>query len=210
MNFKSHSFRHAEVVLKEPEFIEQYNELQNILNELSEEDIIIKHRAYGAVNIDKTPKSISPAINALLKERFIHFGWAYESRIFQDPDYSENTWRLDFAKMDISIEVAFNHSTVIAWNLIKPVLASELNHVQKAIQTKIGVIITVTEEMKKKGGFDGAIGTFEQFQKYLPTFQNLLPTPILLIGLEAPETFEIDIVQHAPRKKIGMVKMIHP
>ena len=64
---------------------------------------------------------------------------------------------------DISIEVAFNHSTVIAWNLIKPALASELNHVQKAIQTKIGVIITATNDMKVAGGFDSAIGTYEKF-----------------------------------------------
>ncbi|MDX1699017.1 MAG: hypothetical protein R3250_00295 [Melioribacteraceae bacterium] len=208
MQFETYSFRHAEVLLREPEFNEQGEELLNIISNLSEDEIIEKHRRYGIQNIEKTPKSVSSAINALLKERLVQADWSIESPIFQDPLYSENTWRLDFAKKDISIEVAFNHSTVIAWNLIKPVLASELNHVQKAIQTRIGIIITVTEDMKRKGGFDGAIGTYEQFQKYLPTFQNLLPTPILLIGLRSPETFEIEVVQHAPRKKIGIIKMV--
>src|SRR5690606_26198723 len=116
---------------------------------------------------ERTPKSISKAINDLLKERFTERGWVSESGIFQDTQYTGDTWRLDFAKQDISIEVAFNHSTVIAWNLIKPVLASELNHVQKAIQTKIGVIITATNDMKSLGGFDGAIGTYEKFLDYL-------------------------------------------
>ena len=89
------------------------------------------------------------------------FGWREESPIFQDTDYQGDTWRLDFAKENISIEVAFNHGSVIAWNLLKPVLASELNHVQKAIQTKVGVIICATDGMKTTGGFDGAVGSYE-------------------------------------------------
>ena len=208
MQFETYSFRHAEVLLREPEYKEQGEELFDIISSLSEDEIIEEHRKYGIQNIEKTLLSISTAINALLKERLVQAVWSRESPIFQDHSYRAKTWRLDFAKKDISIEVAFNHSTVIAWNLIKPVLASELNHVQKAIQTRIGIIITATVNMKKKGGFDKAVGTYEQFQKYLPTFQNLLPTPILLIGLRSPETFEIEIVQHAPRKKIGIIKMI--
>lgn len=112
---------------------------------------------------------------------------------------------MDFAKKDISIEVGFNHSSVIAWNLTKPVLASELNHVQKAIQTKIGVIITATEELKQKGGFDGAIGTYEKYLDYLPPLNNLLTVPLFIIGLKAPSTFKITQHQFAPRKKIGKI-----
>jgi len=203
MNYITHSFRHSEVILNEPQFIEQYQELLNILDGITENNIIDKHQSYGNDDIEKTPKSISKAINDLLKERFTANHWVRESGIFQDNQYTGDTWRLDFAKQDISIEVAFNHSTVIAWNLIKPVLASELNHVQKAIQTKIGVIITATNNMKKSGGFDGAIGTYEKFLDYLPPLQNLLTVPLLIIGLTAPETFKIEHNQIAPRKKIG-------
>jgi len=205
MNYTTHSFRHAEVILREPQFIEQYQELLDILNNITEEDIITKHLSYGAENIERTPKSISKAINDLLKERFTEHEWVSESGIFQDTQYTGDTWRLDFAKQDISIEVAFNHSTVIAWNLIKPVLASELNHVQKAIQTKIGVLITATNDMKRLGGFDGAIGTYEKFLDYLPPLQNLLTVPLLIIGLTPPDTFRIEYNQIAPRKKIGEV-----
>lgn len=211
MEFVTHSFRHAEVILHEPEFIDQYKEILNILSNISDEDLINKHLSYGANNILKTPKSISRAINELLKERFRALEWSHESPIFQAADYTGETWRLDFAKADISMEVAFNHSTVIAWNLIKPVLASELNHVQKAIQTKIGIVITATQNMKIMGGFDGAIGTYEKFLDYLPPLQNLLTTPLLIIGLKAPSSFQIVHTQPEPRKTIGEIrKYINP
>ena len=205
MNYRLHSFRHAEVILNEPEFKEQYEELIRVIENISDHDIVTRHMNYGVNDESNTPKSISRAINDLLKERYLSFGWNDESRIFQDTQYTGETWRLDFAKNDISIEVAFNHSTVIAWNLIKPVLASELNHIQKAVQTRIGVIITATNEMKQEGGFDGAIGTFEKFIDYLPPLQNVLTVPLLIMGLEKPETFKIEHFQLAPRKKIGRV-----
>ncbi|MEZ4857315.1 MAG: hypothetical protein R2781_00720 [Flavobacteriaceae bacterium] len=205
MNFRTHSFRHAEVILNEPEFINQYHQLIEVIRNITDNDIIMKHVGYGSLDEASTPKSISRAINDLLKERYLVKNWNSESGIFQDTQYQGETWRLDFAKDDISIEVAFNHSTVIAWNLIKPVLASELNHVQKAIQTKIGVIITATNELKQEGGFDGAIGTFEKFLDYLPPLQNILTVPLLIIGLEKPESFKIEHFQLAPRKKIGRV-----
>ena len=207
MDFVTHSFRHAEVILHEPVFIHQYNELMYIIRNITDEDIIAKHNSYGESDIIHTPKSLSRAINDLLKERLRAADWSHESPIFQAADYTGETWRLDFAKQDISVEVAFNHSTVIAWNLIKPVLASELNHVQKAIQTKIGVLITATQNMKTFGGFDGAIGTYEKFLDYLPPLQNLLTVPLLIIGLKAPSSFRIIHTTPEPRKTIGQIQM---
>jgi hypothetical protein len=208
MNYKLHSFRNAEVILGQPEFVDQYREILQVIDSITEGDLITTHNSHGLVDIERTPKSISVSINKLLKERFSGLGWLSESAIFQDSNYMGDTWRLDFAKRDISIEVGFNHSSVIAWNLIKPVLASELNHVVKAIQTQIGVIITATEELQIKGGFDPAIGVYEKYLDYLKPLRNVLTSPLLIIGLEAPNTFEIDVVQHAPRKKIGVVRMI--
>jgi len=205
MRFLAHSFRHADVILREPELIDQYQELINIIESISDSDLIAKHESFGLEDEEKIPKSISKAINELLKESFIAHQWKEEAGIFQNPDYTGDNWRLDFAKDDISIEVGFNHASVIAWNLIKPVLASELNHVEKAIQTRVGVIITATNEMKEKGGFDGAIGSFEKYLDYLPPLRNLLTVPLLIIGLTAPEQFHIDHHQLKPRKKIGKI-----
>ena len=205
MLYKYHSFRHAGVIFHEPEFIEQFYEITGIIDSISEQDLIDRHISYGSTNIDFTPKSLSRAINHILHEKFVAAEWSAESKIFQDSKYQGDTWRLDFAKKDVSIEVGFNHSSVIAWNLLKPILASELNHVNKAIQTKIGVIITATEALKRLGGFDGAIGTYEKYLEYLPPLNNVLTVPLFLIGLEPPTTFHVEQYQHAPRKKIGRI-----
>ncbi|MGQ2982413.1 BglII/BstYI family type II restriction endonuclease [Flavobacterium sp.] len=210
MNFINHSFRHAEVIFQEPEFREQFEEIIQIIVDITDDDLIARHQSYGTVSEEFLPKSLSRAINHLLQERFLAAGWHGESSIFRDPDYQGDTWRLDFAKQDVSVEVAFNHGSVVAWNLLKPVLASELNHVQKAIQTKIGLIIAATEELKRAGGFDGAIGTYERYIEFLPPLNNILTVPIFIIGLKAPETFRIEQFQLAPRKKVGRVVMREP
>lgn len=205
MEFDEHSFRHASDIFRNDEFAPFYGQLVEVIQGVSDEDLIARHESYGDPDEERTPKSLSKAINALLKERLIDSGWHTESNIFQNRDYTGDTWRLDFASELLSVEVAFNHSTVIAWNLIKPVLASELNHVDKAIQTRGGVIIAAKQEMKIAGGFDSAVGTFEKFLHHLDPLRNLLTVPIMLIGLNAPRTFEIEHFQFARRKKIGRV-----
>lgn len=205
MRFTEYSFRHASSIFHSDGFANEYQEIITTLSSISDEDLIAEHQNYGAEDESRTPKSISRAINNLFKSRLEQLGWSSESEIFQNPDYTGDRWRLDFAKHPFSVEVAFNHSTVIAWNLIKPVLAGELNHVQKAIQTNGGIIICATQELKDAGGFDSAVGTFEKFIEHLDPLRNLLTVPIMIIGLQAPETFRIEQFQLAPRKKIGRV-----
>lgn len=202
MRYRTHDHRHAQnLFLTDPRFTPLFNEIVEVLDGISDEDLIAKYN----LNTRENKKSLSETINALLREELQTRGWQAESAIFSDPSYASardnKRWRLDFAKDEISIEVAFNHGEAIAWNLIKPVLASELNHVAKEIQTSAGVIICATESMKKAGNFDGAVGTFEKFLRYLAPMQNMLPTPILIIGLDAPESFHVDkttkqIVRH--------------
>ena len=136
-------------------------------------------------------------------------GWNSQSYIFADPEYSDNkgAWRLDFAKDNIEIEVAFNHGGNVSWNLIKPVLSSELNHVEKAIQTQAGIVITATDNMKKAGGFDGAVGSYEKYVEYLKPLNNLLTTPMMIIGLEPSETFVVVHEKH-DGKTIGKINKI--
>jgi hypothetical protein len=118
MQFVSTSFRHAGVILNEPDFVEQFSEVIDVIQGITEQDIINKHTSYGAKDEERVPKSLSVAINELFKERFVELNWIPESEIFQDSNYQGDTWRLDFAKKDISIEVAFNQLTVITWSLI--------------------------------------------------------------------------------------------
>ena len=71
-------------------------------------------------------------------------------------------------------------------------LASELNHVEKAIQTSAGIIITVNNDMKKMGNFDDAIASFEKFKQYLKPLNNILTVPMIIIGIKPPKTFFIN------------------
>lgn len=202
MKYITYSHRYAKEIFEvNQEFTTLWNEIQEALNHITDEDIIKEFESEK-----REAKSISEAINKLIKRELLNRGWQAESPIFADKDYVDNkgTWRLDFAKDDIAVEVAFNHGGNVSWNLIKPVLSSELNHVSKAIQTKAGILITATDEMKKAGGFDGAVGTYEKYVEYLKPLNNILTTPLLIIGLKKPETFHIN-VQTMDKKKMGTV-----
>jgi hypothetical protein len=147
--------------------------------------------------------SISDAINKLLDVELVKRGWIPQSAIFQGEDYSEKKWRLDFSKRiknpekgisGMAIEVAFNHGEAIAWNLMKPVLAAEMNQVelQTEIGSGVGVYICAASDLKEAGGFDGAVGEYEKVLRYLsPMFQKL-SVPLIIVGLNAPETFKIE------------------
>lgn len=193
MRYQVYEHRHAlNLFTTDREFVPLYQEIIGVLDGISDDDIIAEYSANHRENI----KSLSEPINTLIRSRLSALGWRAESAIFSDPAYAEaqdkKRWRLDFAKEKISVEVAFNHGEAIAWNLIKPVLASELNHVAKDIQTSAGIIICATDGMKKAGNFDSAVGSYEKFLRYLLPLQNMLPTPILIIGLEVPDSFHID------------------
>lgn len=202
MEFELHSHRYATSILeKEEEFQETWGEIKQAITNVTDEMLIeLFNKKYALTN-----KSLSKVINELLKDQLVDYGWKKESPIFQDNQYNDNTWRLDFAKDNISVEVAFNHSGSVAWNLLKPVIASELNHVNKAIQTKVGVIICATEEMKLAGGFDSAIGTLETYKSYLLPLQSQLSVPIALVGLKKPSSFHLEHYKLEENKTLGRI-----
>jgi hypothetical protein len=202
MKYSIHSHRNGKELL-ETQHREIWEELQKVLDEITEEDLIKQFP------LSKNKMSLSSAINNLIKERLSSKEWVPEAPIFQDPEYSqkrETIWRLDFAKGPISIEVSFNHGEALAWNLTKPTLASEMNHVRKAIQTKVGVIILVKEGMKSAGAFDGAVGSYEKAIRYLKPMHTLLTVPTVLIGLKAPKTFEVEKEMRNGRN-VGVIKL---
>ena len=212
MKYVIHSHRYADIIFQiDPDLKYQWESVKKVLDEITDEDIIAEF-----MNMSRDAKSISEAINVVIKQRMVDAKWQAESYIFSDPKYQKTTkkkdkglWRLDFAKENgISVEVAFNHRSDCSWNLIKPVLASELNHVAKAIQTKAGIIICATDEMKAAGGFDSAVGTYETYLTYLDPMRNILTAPLLVIGLKAPETFKIQLRKVAPNKTVGDIVMI--
>jgi hypothetical protein len=175
-----------------PDFSPSWDQLCFALEGITDEDLAEAFNVAAARR--ENCKSLSDAINRLIDERLPSEDWQRESPIFNDEEYlsrRETRWRLDFANDLIAVEVAFNHGEAIAWNLLKPVLAAELNHVDKAVQSRAGVVITVTEQMKRAGNFDAAVGTYEKFLRYLPPLMDHLTVPMVIIGLEPPRGFSI-------------------
>lgn len=193
MNYEIYSFKHGRELFEiNPDFTSLWNEIQLALDGISEEDLIQSFNS----NQRTSKKSLSEPINKLVDERLVAMQWNRQSAIFNNSDYrptSKNKWwTLDFTKESLAVEVAFNHGEAVAWNLIKPVLSSELNHVEKAIQTQAGVLITAKQSLKVAGNFDTSVGTYEKFLQYLLPFQNILSVPMVIIGLEAPKTFRVN------------------
>ena len=208
MKYRLESHRNGQFLFENhPDFTDDWDSMRSVLDAISDEDLVAVH----ALARQKRPncKSLSDAINGLLRARLDEARWERESAIFSDPAYSKRTetrWRLDFASQSMAVEVAFNHGEAIAWNLLKPVLSAELNHVAKARQTRAGVVIAVTAAMKKAGNFDGAVGTFEKFIRYLNPMMNLLTIPMVIVGLDAPESF---VIGHAGPSR-GEVQLLPP
>lgn len=199
MNFITYSHRFAEAIINsDVTLLNRYNEFINAIYNISDIDLIRdftqkknQHRQRGT-----SFKSLTPSINTLIKSRIsIIPGWFSEVDIFNDITgvLGNTEWRLDFACDNaLCVEIAFNHGEAIAWNLLKPVLACELNHVQKVIQGKLGIYVCATDALKKAGNIDSASGSFEKVLRYLPPMMNQLTIPIMIIGLEAPTSFIIN------------------
>jgi len=203
MEYRIHGFRYGDYLAQNVrEYVPYWAEVDDAIKGVTEDEIVEHFRLNG----EGSKKSISSTVNSLLKQRFTSLGWKAESPIFSEPRYTDGVriFRLDFAKGPMSIEVAFNHGNDAPWNLLKPTLASELNHVEKAVQTDIGIIVTATEEMRVAGGFDNAVGTYEKYVDLLRPMGMLLTAPLVIIGLEAPETFHIEHREDG-RRKLGYV-----
>lgn len=206
MKYKLFSHKFAQELFQtEEKYKHLWNEVKEVLDNISDEDLMEQFIAILAT--EPETKSLSKAINALIKKRLIDKGWNSESPIFADPEYADNkgTWRLDFSKETVAIEVAFNHGGNVSWNLIKPVLSSGLNHVEKAIQTEMGIVICATDEMKAAGGFDGAVGSYEKYVEYCKPLWDILNAPILIVGLEKPDKFHIEHKVDGHNRKIGRI-----
>lgn len=147
--------------------------------------------------------SISAAINNLIDDGLTSKGWKDQSEIFQGKDYNSSKWRLDFSKRitnpsaDISgfaVEVAFNHGEAISWNLLKPVLAAEINHVKTEVEigAGIGIYVCATEALKQQGAFDNTVGEYEKVLRYLNPLFNKLSVPMIIVGLEPLDKYRLE------------------
>ena len=191
----------------------QFMSLSHSLNPLISEALDAKR----STEIRKLIKN-----NVITEEEAENY-WVAESEIFGKSVFGLSTWRLDFARKiiardesglkvpggekGISIEVAFNNAGSAAWNVLKPSIASELNHVEKNIQTSIAILIVATDELKAKGAFDSTIGTFTSYKNMLTPLQDIVKVPMLILGIKAPKTFRMEIYKKNG-KNAGRIVMV--
>ncbi len=199
MKYITYSHRFAEAIINhDDELCQRYSEFISAISSISDDSLIEDFtKRKKEHELKRTAfKSITPSINYLLKEKMSHIpGWNSEVEIFNDETgiLGNTEWRLDFAcNNTFCVEVAFNHGEAIAWNLLKPVLACELNHVKKAVQGRVGIYVCATDELKKAGNIDSTSGSFEKVIRYLPPLMNQLTIPIMVIGLKSFDTFKIN------------------
>lgn len=175
------------------------NEIFSNLESIKSQDIINEFSSSRAM------KSISKPLNSVIFEKFVNANWQSEKPILESSELlmlsTSKRWTLDFYKDGIGLEVAFDHGVGIAWNITKLFTAANENIYQKAVDINIGVLITADNQLRTKGGFDGSIGTFEQYVEYSKVFESITRMNLLIIGLGAPSEFWIK------HRKIGTKKI---
>lgn len=198
MDFKEHFHKNAQTFIENTAtYKTEYIELIQTIESISDFDLVKEFNSMKQTSNAQSEKSLAKPINNIIKNRLIRLNWKPEVEIFRDDEFTKGkrmtTWRLDFAKDKLSVEVGFNHGGSIAHNLIKPTLASsKTDDIKKEISTDVAVLVAATEELKKVGNFDGAVGTYEKILTYLKPYNQFLTAPLVIIGLSAPRTFFID------------------
>lgn len=213
----SHRFA-KEILSAVPELQDLWNEIESAVYSVNEQEIATVHNDINESG--EITKSLSKAINFLLDERLRNLDWTPQSSLFSAPGYTsknESAWTLDFSKFSLlesglkaglAVEVAFNHGEAAAWNLMKPVLAAEINYLPKQVDIGegIGIVIVASQNLKDKGAFDGAVGTFERYIKHLKAMRSHLTTPLLVASLAAPKSFYVKPVKvEGSRSKRGEI-----
>ena len=184
-----------------------YKEFESILNaidNINEQTLISKYQEQQETRPDL--KGLSVVLNAMIKTELQKENWTAESFVFKDKEYQikgqkgrPSAWQLDHVKNKISLEVSFNHTQHIATNLIKPTIASEENHVEKAINTEMAAIVCLSNNLKSVGNFDNAVASTTDWLRYLKPYSQILTAPLVFIEIEAPSSFFI------PRGGIGTI-----
>ena len=220
MEFESlYSHRFAIEILKSvPELSTLWSEILQAVSEVSEDEVASVHNDIN--NSGEITKSLSKAINFLLDDRLTKLDWTPQTNLFSALGYNgknESAWTLDFSKSvsrpdgsisGLAIEVAFNHGEAAAWNLMKPVLAAEVNYLPKQVDIGegVGIVIVASQGLKEKGAFDGAVGTYDRYVKHLRAMRTHLTTPLLIASIAPPKNYFVKPVKvEGSRSKRGEI-----
>jgi len=133
-------------------------------------------------------------LNELINQRLELAGW--ETQLYVLGDVFDETkgrpsklnyWSMDFKKGDIGVEVSFNNAGVLAQNILRLSVMSETTTRPREELIRVGILVTATERLKAWSGMDSTVLTFESVNKVLPLVTFNIPTPIVVVGLDASD-----------------------
>jgi len=207
MDFELYSHRNAQEIAESVNFRKDWEVFQEVIASVSDQDLKSAFKALGARREGKRKegqKSLSHAINEVLRRKLGALGWDLEPTLFSKDNTGSGPsgWKLDFVKRlpnsrfrqktcTYAVEVAFNHSEAAAWVLTKLALACERTTIQKDIDATIGILVVMQSNLKKAGNFDGSCCTFDRYIHTIKVMHDLLRAPLLVVGLGPPKTFRL-------------------
>ena len=187
MEFNITYYNGAEELLSNNEL---YNWLLQVLEGIEESELIdiFSERKKKF----KREKSLSPTIGFIINEHIKNKpGWEINKPIFKKNFARERN--LSFVSEDLAVEIGFNHCEAIEMKLLKLQLSiAPHEYLEKAINPKVGILISATNDMEDAGNFDSASGSYENIKGSIITLGSVLKIPFVLIGFKAPKTFYIN------------------
>ncbi len=189
-----------EIIHNNEEYSRLFNILILIINNITDEQILKYYDKYSP-----GAKSISKALNRLIKDELIKHGYRKEVRIYDTnaKKHKGTGGKVDFVNEsgEYAIEVAFNNVGSLPGTFQKLRQSTHIHKKHKKnINTKVGIIICASLDLRKYGGFDEAILTYCDSEAFLDVNEHENPYPVVIIGLDRPETFNIE---QYPKKKKG-------
>jgi hypothetical protein len=172
------------------------NKFEGVLEVITDSDISFYFK-HG----NRKAKSISESIYKALEDYINTLSWNKNEPIFISDEITSNMWCLDYQKENVGIIISFGHQANIVKNITMSILATEDNQLEKKNNIEIMIILTVTNDMKKAGGFDGAVGSYEKYLESLIPMRSMIHSPLIIYGLKKPKSFYISNKQIVDIKK---------
>jgi len=132
------------------------------------------------------------AINELIDRRIgMLGGWTRQPHLFRGAELEK--WKMDFLKDRIGVEVSFNHAEAIPWQFTRLNIAGESTRVRDEHRIDVGIVVCASPRLKQWARMDSAVGSFDQFSAWLREMRPILPTPLLLMGLDIEDWVPTDL-----------------
>jgi hypothetical protein len=203
MEYDVYFHNNAEMIIRENNYLlHSWNEIKNCLGQINEKDI-----AFVFNHSKREAKSISETLYYLVSETLIEYGWESNKAIFASTtgDNTDKQWTIDFEKRGTGLNLSIGHVSNMIKNLVKSAVAIKPNNILKNFNIELCILLTVKKEMKKAGGFDGAVAEYERYISVLKPLESIIDVPLIIIGIDKLKNI---VVKHKTlnSKKIGYIE----